>query len=149
MMKISIMGRNRKSLPKAKVFQAACECVLRGEGFLDAAINIVFMNDREIHRINKAFLEHDEPTDVITFPLANEAGVLTGELYIGVDVARRSAKTLGHSLAEELVLYTIHGSLHLCGYDDLNKRVRKKMREKEKFYLRELGYSDISPREQP
>lgn len=146
-MEILILGRKQKTLPPDKVFQGACACVLKGEGYSKGGINIILMSDREIHGINKAYLDHDEPTDVITFPLTRESGVMTGELYLGVGVARRSAKALGHSLEEELVLYTIHGALHLCGYDDLKPRLRKKMRSKEKFYLEKLGYPDISPRE--
>src|SRR5437016_7892653 len=93
--------------------------VLAGEEIADYEISLAFVDDATIHRLNKQYLDHDEPTDVLSFPLSGpEAKKLAGELVIGVEVAQREAAERGHDTQTELALYVIHGLLHLCGYDD-------------------------------
>ena len=100
-------------------------------------------DDATIHRINKQFLDHDEPTDVITFPYS--AGKeLQGELVLGVEVALREAADRGHPPQTELSLYVIHGLLHLVGYDDKDGHDRRMMRARESDHLELLGLPDIS-----
>ena len=89
-------------------------------------------------------MHHDEPTDVITFPLsASKAECLEGELVIGAEIARNQAAERGHAERAELALYVIHGILHLCGYDDHRSADRRKMRARERLYLRQLGLPNI------
>ncbi len=111
--------------------------VLQGEGLADAKLTIAFMTDPAIHALNKRFLEHDEPTDVITFPYTKKP--LHGDLAISTDTAITAAAERGHEAAEELLLYVIHGILHLCGYDDLSEKKQKVMKQKEAEYLSKLG----------
>ena len=111
--------------------------VLQGEGLTDAKLTIAFMTDSAIHALNKRFLEHDEPTDVITFPYTKKP--LHGDLAISTDTAITAATERGHEAAEELLLYVIHGILHLCGYDDLSEKKQKVMKQKEAEYLSKLG----------
>jgi probable rRNA maturation factor len=111
--------------------------VLQGEGLTDAKLTIAFMTDPAIHALNKRFLEHDEPTDVITFPYTKKP--LHGDLAISTDTAITAAGERGHEAAEELLLYVIHGILHLCGYDDLSEKKQKVMKQKEAEYLSKLG----------
>jgi probable rRNA maturation factor len=120
--------------------------VLQGEGENNAQISLAFVDNETIHRLNKRYLNHDEPTDVLSFPLS-EAGEskLAGELVIGVEVALVQAAERGHDVQAELALYVIHGLLHLCGYDDHEPNDAEKMRERERHYLRELGLPDIAP----
>ncbi len=119
--------------------------VLEGEGVKEAKISLAFVDNTTIHRINKQFLDHDEPTDVITFPLSGEgAKKLEGELVIGVEVAIEQAKDRGHPVDTELSLYVIHGLLHLCGYDDRTKKDAAEMRVKEREYLKALQLPDIA-----
>ena len=119
--------------------------VLEGEGVKEAKISLAFVDNTTIHRINKQFLDHDEPTDVITFPLSGEgAKKLEGELVIGVEVAIEQAKDRGHPVDTELSLYVIHGLLHLCGYDDRTKKDAAEMRVKEREYLKALHLPDIA-----
>lgn len=118
--------------------------VLEGEGITEAKISLAFVDDTTIHGINKRFLDHDEPTDVITFPLSGSAKKLEGELVIGVEVALRQAEERGHSVDAELCLYVIHGLLHLCGYDDKKPKDAAEMRVKERHYLQTLGLPAIS-----
>jgi len=111
--------------------------VLQGEGLTDAKLTIAFMTDPAIHALNKRFLEHDEPTDVITFPYTKKP--LHGDLAISTDTAITAAAERGHEATEELLLYVIHGILHLCGYDDLSEKKQKVMKKKEAEYLSKLG----------
>jgi probable rRNA maturation factor len=119
--------------------------VLAGEGVAAAEISLAFVDNATIHRINKQFLDHDEPTDVITFPMSKPgAKSLQGELVIGVEVAREQAAERGHDAGTELCLYVIHGLLHLCGFDDTDDRPERAMRARERHYLRQLGLPDIA-----
>jgi probable rRNA maturation factor len=119
--------------------------VLEGEGVTEAKISLALVDDVTIHGINKRFLDHDEPTDVITFPLGG-AGTkkLEGELVIGVEVAMRQAEERGHAVDAELCLYTIHGLLHLCGYNDKKPKDAAAMRAKERHYLKLLKLPEIA-----
>src|SRR5205085_10196878 len=93
--------------------------VLEGEGIADAEISLAFVDNPTIHRLNKQFLGHDVPTDVLSFPLSDsKSRKLSGELVIGAEVALAQAAEHGHDVGAELALYVIHGLLHLCGHDD-------------------------------
>ena len=121
--------------------------VLDGEGLADAEISLAFVDNLTIHRLNKRFLDHDEPTDVLSFPLSEpNARRLSGELVVGAEVALAQAQARGHDVQAELALYVIHGLLHLCGHDDHDAAGAARMRERERHYLAQLGLPDISPR---
>jgi probable rRNA maturation factor len=119
--------------------------VLAGENIGDYEISLAFVDNPTIHRLNKQFLGHDEPTDVLSFPLSDAgARKLAGELVIGAEIALEQANGRGHDVHAELALYVIHGLLHLCGYDDKSARDEKAMRARERHYLQELGLPDIA-----
>jgi len=118
--------------------------VLDGEGIRDAEISLAFVDNPTIHRLNKRYLDHDEPTDVLSFPLSEpKAKRLFGELVIGAEIAREQAAGRGHDVQAELALYVIHGLLHLCGYDDKSPSEADQMHERERHYLAKLGLPDI------
>jgi probable rRNA maturation factor len=119
--------------------------VLEGEGVVDAEISLAFVDNVTIHRLNKQFLNHDEPTDVLTFPLSEaNARKLMGELVLGVEVAKAEAEERGHPVGVELALYVVHGVLHLCGYDDKSPADARQMRQREQHYLRQLRLPDVA-----
>jgi probable rRNA maturation factor len=119
--------------------------VLEGEGVADYELSFAFVDNPTIHRLNKQYLNHDEPTDVLSFPYsAANAKKLEGELIIGVEIAQEQATERGHDVQAELALYVIHGLLHLCGYDDKSPKAEKEMRERERHYLQMLGLPDIA-----
>ena len=122
--------------------------VLEGEGVGDARISLAFVDNPTIHRLNQRYLQHDEPTDVLSFPLSPPgAARLEGELVLGAEVALAQAAARGHDAQAELALYVIHGLLHLCGYDDHDEAGAAAMRERERRYLGQLGLPDVAPRE--
>lgn len=123
---------SHKFLPKKKVEEKVKKVIL-SESKKASQINIIYLDDNEIHRMNKEFLEHDFPTDVITFEL--ESQPLEGEIYIGTDTAISQAKEYKVSSSNEMQRLAIHGVLHLCGYDDKTDKQKQIMRQKEDFYL--------------
>ena len=119
--------------------------VLAGEGVADSEISLAFVDNPTIQRLNVRYLQHDEPTDILTFPLSEPgANKLAGELVIGAEVALAQAADRGHDVQAELVLYVIHGLLHLCGFDDHDSVDIQKMRARERHYLELLGLPDIT-----
>jgi probable rRNA maturation factor len=126
--------------------RAAARAVLEGEGVARPEIGLAFVDNPTIHALNKRYLDHDEPTDVLSFPLGESSGGrLAGEVVIGVEVAQEQAAQRGHDVQAELTLYVIHGLLHLCGYDDREAADAAAMRARERHYLRLLGLPDIAP----
>ncbi|HEY1859147.1 MAG TPA: rRNA maturation RNase YbeY [Gemmataceae bacterium] len=147
------MGRISIATPQELVpvdrtrMREVARTVLEGEGVADAEISLAFVDNPTIHRLNQRYLQHDEPTDVLSFPLSEpNAKKLAGELVIGAEVAQAQATEHGHDLQAELALYVIHGLLHLCGHDDSEPDDAARMREKERHYLDQLGLPDIAPR---
>src|SRR5262245_11987593 len=142
MLGVSIANQQERVELDYQRLKAAARAVLEGEKVKKSKITLAFMSDEAIHALNKKFLEHDEPTDVITFPYTSpKAASLEGDIAISVDTATRAAEERGHAAADELVLYVIHAVLHLCGYDDLDEEDRKIMRGKEAEYLKALQVS--------
>lgn len=95
--------------------------------------NIIFVDDEEIREINKSYRRIDKVTDVISFALEDDKTFNTdkfrflGDIYISLDTARSQAKEYGHSLKREICFLSIHGILHLLGYDHMNKEDEKVM----------------------
>jgi probable rRNA maturation factor len=130
------------AIDRGKLRQAA-RAVLEGEGHANGEISIALVDDLTIHQLNKRYLDHDEPTDVLSFPLGQKP--LAGELVIGHQVAGRQAAEHGQGVEAEIILYIIHGLLHLCGYDDNSDQKAKAMHDRERHYLKQLGLPDIAP----
>jgi probable rRNA maturation factor len=119
--------------------------VLEGEDIPEAEVSLALVDNFNIHQLNRRYLQHDEPTDVLSFPLSEpNARRLAGELVIGAEVAKAQAANRGHPVEAELALYVIHGLLHLCGYDDNSAADAAAMRRRERFYLQQLGLPDIA-----
>jgi probable rRNA maturation factor len=146
MIRISIASpQETVPIDRGRMRQAA-RAVLESEGWSEAEISLAFVDDPSIQRLNNQFLKHDEPTDVLSFPMSEGNGrKLAGEVVIGAEVARVQAESRGHDVQAELALYVIHGLLHLCGYDDQTADGAAEMRRRERHYLRQLGLPDIAP----
>ncbi len=128
-----------------KCVREVARAVLDGEGVADAEVSLAFVDNPTIHALNKRYLQHDEPTDVLSFPLSEpNAARLAGELVVGVEVAQAQAAERGHDVQAELALYVIPGLLHLCGYDDHDEEGAARMRERERHYLGQVGLPDIA-----
>jgi probable rRNA maturation factor len=136
----------QESVPVERArMRGVAKAVLDGEGVTEASISLAFVDNATIHRLNKQFLDHDEPTDVLSFPLSGPGTkTLEGELVIGAEVAKQQAEERGHDVQTELSLYVIHGLLHLVGFDDSTPAAAKAMRQREHHYLRQLGLPDVA-----
>lgn len=145
MAKISIaVPQDVVAVDRAKMREIV-RAVLEGEGIGDYEISLAFVDNPTIHRLNQRYLDHDEPTDVLSFPLSEPtAKKLAGELVLGAEVAQAQAQERGHDVHAELALYVIHGLLHLCGYDDKAPAAARTMRLRERDYLAQLNLPDIA-----
>ncbi len=129
----STIFRTRARLSRAslKRFAALLENrVVRGR------FTCLFTSDAELQRLNRDFLGHDYPTDVLSFPSPGPDGFL-GEMAISVERAREQAREFGHSLDNELRILMLHGALHLSGMD--HERDRGRMARAERRLRTELG----------
>jgi len=119
----------------------AVRAVLGDAGIRSAEISIGIVTDERMHELNRQYLNHDYPTDVLSFVLAHDKKrkSLEGEIIASSDYAAREAKSYGWTSQDELLLYIIHGCLHLVGYDDTTAKAKKEMTEAETKYLKQLG----------
>jgi probable rRNA maturation factor len=144
MLALSVANPYDYALDFARLKEVA-KAVLEGEGIASAKVTFAFVSNAHIHRLNKQYLDHDEPTDVLTFPYSVKgAKKLEGEVVIGDEVAAEYAADRGHGVELERQLYVIHGCLHLCGYNDIDAKTEARMRERERHYLKLLGLPDIA-----
>jgi len=100
-------------------------------------VNIALVSDREIQKLNRTFRRVDKPTDVLSFPSPQPSALSLslGDIAIARGIARRQARSVGHSEATEWRVLALHGLLHLLGYDHENddgrmQRVERKLRRK-------------------
>lgn len=139
MLTIKIADEQQRLTPDQARLRAAIESVLRGEGIAEADISLALVDDPQIHELNRRFLDHDEPTDVLSFALEQRSGYVEGEIVVSADTAAARAVQFNWPPADELLLYVVHGTLHLAGYDDKTPKLRSEMRRRERHYLGEFG----------
>ena len=107
--------------------------------------NVIIVNNEDIHKINKEYRNVDRPTDVISFALEDNKDVdvpglrVLGDIYISYDKVIEQALEYGHSEKREICFLSIHGLLHLLGYDHEKLEDEKKMFSLQKELLEEYG----------
>ncbi len=110
----------------------------------EAIFNIIIVNNDYIHKLNKDYRNIDRETDVITFALEDDQTFnpevrILGDVYISIDKAKSQSIEYGHSLLRELCFLSVHGMLHLLGYDHMNKEDEKIMFSLQEEILDEMG----------
>ncbi len=100
------------------------------------------VDDQEMQRLNRDYLGHDYTTDVLSFALDDSPAGIVGEVIVSTGVAEREAQRLGVDPHDELLLYVIHGTLHLVGYRDKAPDDVAAMRAAEQHWLATLGIAD-------
>ena len=110
-------------------------------GWTHGDISIALMNDLEIRELNNKHLSHDYATDVISFDLSSGDDFLEGEIIASIETADREAQDHGWQGDDELLLYVIHGMLHIIGLRDKKTKETKAMREAERHYLKQFDLS--------
>ncbi|MCS7173373.1 MAG: rRNA maturation RNase YbeY [Armatimonadetes bacterium] len=145
--------RNAQSTHPVDVrsLREAVRATLRKEGVKEPVeVSVLLVDDPAIRALNRTYLSRDEPTDVLAFPQPGPHGSrrVLGDVVISVDRAAAQAREAGWSLEEELVLLTVHGTLHLLGYEDQTPSARARMWERQEAILRALRVRE-QPRASP
>ena len=114
----------------------------------NSEVSVVLVSDAYIHALNKKYRDKDCATDVLSLAL-NEgdepeiidgpAQNLLGDIIISIDTAKSQAEEYGHSIEREIAFLTVHGILHLLGYDHIEEADRIEMRQEEEYILTKLG----------
>jgi len=120
--------------------KTAVRTILRDQSIRHGEISVAVVDDPTIHRLNRQYLDHDYPTDVLSFLLERSADRLEGEVIVSAQTARASAGQFGFSAEQELLLYVIHGVLHLVGCDDATPGEQAEMQDRQQAYLAQLGF---------
>lgn len=115
----------------------------RYRGFTAGIIGLRVTDNPTIHQCNCHFMEHDYPTDVISFGYDLCPPRLEGEMIVSAEMARQRAVDVGWSSDSELLLYVVHGTLHIAGMDDQDAKSRAAMRLAEQEVLISLGIDEI------
>jgi len=108
-------------------------------------LSVVFIGDRRMSELHQQFMNLPTPTDVLTFPMDEDSQrrPLTGEVYVCIPEARRQARLRNVPVEHEVLLYSLHGMLHLCGFDDRTDTEYRKMHRKEDHILTQLGIGSV------
>lgn len=141
-MKISVANLNKRyGLNEPFVKRIVTDVVGYIKKTKELELELIFLSDRSIRAINRKYLRKDRPTDVLSFKIErNEFGEdrFLGEIFISLDRASANSAALKTDLAEEIVLYIIHGTLHLFGYTDYRRNDRVRMWRRQNEILRYL-----------
>ncbi|MFN0117184.1 MAG: rRNA maturation RNase YbeY [Elusimicrobiota bacterium] len=108
---------------------------------LTGDLNIIFVDKKNIKKINMEFLNEKNSTDVIAFPYEIQKNItdqVFGDIYICVQEATLNAKEYSQSIKKELVRLIVHGTLHLLGYDDHKKKDYEKMWARQELIVSKL-----------
>jgi len=143
--KISIIIEARMPSPRKSVLRNAAEKTLEMEGVRkEVSLNILFTDNTKIALLNRKFLMRDGPTDVIAFGSRNRRcadtslGGFIGEVVVSVEMARSNARYFNTPVDEEVILYVIHGILHLLGYGDKTKKEAGLIQAKQRKILEHI-----------
>ena len=131
-LQLEVLDHGRPRTERA-FLRRVVRATLRFAGRERLPVSLLLTDDREIARLHGEYLGDPTPTDVISFDLDGSA-----EIVVSVETARRVAKQSGHLVRAEVALYVVHGLLHVCGFDDLRPRERRRMRDAERAVMRSL-----------
>lgn len=140
-----VINNYGKEIPNYEEIENYVEYLVKELNLDNCMFNIIFITNKEIHKINKEYRKVDRPTDVISFALEDNKDIeykdfrLLGDSYISVDRAIEQAREYNHSLKRELCFLSTHGILHLLGYDHQTKKEEEIMFTKQKELLEKYG----------
>lgn len=135
----------KEEILELKKIEEFIKFVIEKESLQNCSFSIIITDNTFIHKLNKEYRNVDRPTDVISFALEDNKDFingdirLLGDIYISIDKAKEQAIEYGHSLLRELSFLSIHGLLHLLGYDHMKKEDEEVMFKKQEDLLNEFG----------
>ena len=128
-----IFNEVNQEIDELKVLNDYIKFVVKKLKLEKCEFNIIIVDNKKIHEINKEYRGVDRETDVISFAMEDEMDVkydnfrLLGDIYISIDKAKSQALEYGHSLLREICFLATHGILHLLGYDHMEPDDEKEM----------------------
>jgi probable rRNA maturation factor len=155
MLQVEISNRQDRLGCNARRIRQVLRRAFRGSG-RGAELSVAVVGDEEITRLNRRFLGRGRPTDVMAFCYGTSEDHVEGEIVVNADQALRESKLAGHGAGDELLLYVVHGALHLLGYDDAGPQQRALMHARALEILAAAGRQlnprsllDAQPRQRP
>ena len=152
-MNIEIANQQQSLAVNLEPLRAAIALVAREADFREGEISLAIVTDEEIHRLNQKHLNHDYETDVLSFVFERHSGYLEGEIIVSADTAISASQELSNSHEtrwppeHELLLYVVHGMLHLVGYNDKQPAEQQAMRAAERHAMEQLGILMVGVKE--
>ena len=117
---IEILNQQRRHKINIQRFRGLLRRLIEHYNLESPEIVLAFVNNKPIQELNRKFLKRDRPTDVLSFPLGKkgpDGKYYLGDIIISVPKSYKQAADKKHSLERELEILTIHGFLHLLGYE--------------------------------
>lgn len=146
-MKIHIVNKQKLLPIKAAAWRSIVQeiALLQKETFEEVTLH--FVDKKTISALHETFFDDPTPTDCISFPLdgPSEPYRILGEVFVCPEVAKEYTALKGGSFQREVVLYALHGLLHLFGYDDMTPNDKRRMRRAEKKHLTHLDTKGLIP----
>jgi len=145
MNKFEIINETNENISELEEIEKLVEFALKYQEINNAIFNIIIVDDKTIQKINKEYRNKDSVTDVISFALEDDKSFVEtdyrvlGDIYICLNKAKSQATEYGHSFLRELSFLTIHGLLHLLGYDHMIKEEEEIMFKLQGMILDEYG----------
>ncbi|MGD9345426.1 MAG: rRNA maturation RNase YbeY [Candidatus Aminicenantes bacterium] len=139
---IEILNNQKRHKIKIKRFRELLGELIRIYDVDDPELTLAFVNDSVIRDLNRRFLEVDAPTDVLSFPIREEGAdgkYYLGDIIISVAQANKQRLEKNHSLERELEMLTVHGFLHLLGYEHFEGMEEEENRIKKLFFEKNDG----------
>lgn len=144
---VEIFNETNEEIEDIKILKPLLEYARKYEGLENTELefSVIIVDNKRIHEINKEYRGIDRPTDVISFALEDSEGIelenyrILGDIYISIDKVKEQAKEYGHSEKRELAFLTVHGFLHLLGYDHMKPEEEKIMFKKQEEILENFG----------
>lgn len=151
MIQIAVSNDSKVSPKICNALAAAAMHAAKAERFRIGSLSIAIVGQRRMAKLHRDFLGVPGPTDVITFDLGTNRRKQTieAEIVVCSSVAARVSKSrsagmqMNRALERELVLYVIHGVLHLAGFDDHTEADFRKMHSREDELLSQLSYQKM------
>lgn len=142
---VEIFNETNKEIKELEDLKKVIDKAIEIENINNVEFNIIIVDNEKIHEINKEYRNIDRPTDVISFALEDDESFpgidirVLGDIYISLDKVYEQSKAYGHSFFRELSFLTVHGILHLLGYDHMKLEDEKEMFSRQELILNEAG----------